>query len=148
MHLSKALDTEPALGVLDQDSRGDWDDIAVQFELVGRRMDRVREVVESSAQEWRLAYWTKVLEHLEQQWQQLRTMDRVGQTRVQVRQPKVRYDWWEVTHEVEFVEFPFLKWLEHKFSDMMYGNHLQHELDRSWANAREESHQKARQGLL
>jgi hypothetical protein len=149
MHLSKALDTEPALGLLPQDSQGDWDDINAQFESLGRRLDRVREIIETTGQHqvWRLTYWAKVQEELSKRWALLRTLESTGQRTVQVKPPKVRYDWWEATHEVEFVEFPLLKWFENKFLDAVHGNHLQHELDKSWDKAREESYQKARQGL-
>lgn len=150
MHLSKALDTAPSLGELPQDSQGGWDDITAQFESLGRRMDRVREIIDTTSEShrWRRTHWINVQEQLSQRWLSLAALQRSGQKTVQVIPPKVRYDWWEATYEVEFMEFPLLKWFERLIDTAINGSSQQAQLDRSWDMAREESLQKARQGLL
>jgi hypothetical protein len=120
----------------------DWRDAGHEIEALGTRLDQARTAAIAAKGSWAKNYWATTVERLFTRWQ---LMVQLKDTGLRQKGPEsfyanIDYNWWERSEEIRMASVPFL--------DNMFDNAgLDRRLDESWARAREEKVQKARQGL-
>jgi hypothetical protein len=124
-----------------------WADAWPEIDRLGQRLDSVRKAIKASApNSWAEEHWTQIEAIVFRKWKNAIMLRDIGMrqgTRQDVG-PKISYDWWEGSNEVAMV-FPILDSIASVLSDKF--GYTSNNLDRAWEMARNESLQKARQGL-
>lgn len=118
----------------------DWKDCQPELESMGARLDSVRKALAGCKEgTWAHDHWTQVEAIVYRKWSMMIKLQQSGLRQVGPdRGFDIDYDWWEGSDEVADVlpVFGFINdWFNHS------------DLEQSWANAKEQKLQKARQGL-
>jgi hypothetical protein len=103
-------------------------------------------MVKAAKRPWAKNYWTLVEQTLLRKWKQSVRLQEIGLRQVtkQSPQPPIDYDWWEGSGEV-VMRLPIFDNIAQMLTDKF--GYTTNNLDRAWEMARNESLQKARQGL-
>jgi hypothetical protein len=129
----------------------DWGNASAELESLGRRLDAVRSTIarlelhDKPADHWALRQWRENEAIILRKWKHTLRLKETGLRQKQNWDsgPKVSYDWWEGSEE-PVLQFPILDAVSRWIQDSVNGNF---DLTRAWEMARNESLQKARQGL-
>jgi hypothetical protein len=123
-----------------------WANSAYEIELLGNRLDAVRSAKKRAKRNsWAKKHWTQAEAIILRKWKMTVRLKDVGMIQKGKKdpfRPTVSYDWWENAEEVPMT-FPLFD----SFSRMLQDKFGNTNLDRAWEMARNESLQKARQGL-
>jgi hypothetical protein len=123
-----------------------WANSAYEIELLGNRLDAVRAAKKRAKRNsWAKKHWTQAEAIMLRKWKMTVRLKDVGLIQKGKKDPfrtTVSYDWWENAEEVPMT-FPLFD----SFSRMLQDKFGNTNLDRAWEMARNESLQKARQGL-
>lgn len=124
----------------------DWAYSSDEIELLGQRLDRARKMVKSAKRPWAQNYWTMIEQTLLRKWKQSVRLQEIGLRQVtkQSPQPPIDYSWWEGSVEMG-LQMPLFSNIADMLTDRF--GYTTNNLDRAWEMARNESLQKARQGL-
>jgi hypothetical protein len=124
----------------------DWAYSSDEIERLGLRLDHARKMVKAAKRPWAKNYWTLVEQTLLRKWKQSVRLQEIGLRQVtkQSPQPPIDYDWWEGSGEV-VMRLPIFDNIAQMLTDRF--GYTTNNLDRAWEMARNESLQKARQGL-
>lgn len=119
----------------------DWRNADHDLEVLGIRMDQARKAMKKSKKPWAKAFWKTTYDRLFNKWcLTLKLKDTGLRQSTEEEDDSERYHWWERSEEIRTFNFGFF--------DRFYENiGLEHRLAESWARARDEKLQKARQGL-
>lgn len=127
----------------------DWGNAGYELECLGKRLDAVREALvylkDKPENDWAVGHWREAEAVLLRKWKHTIRLKETGLRQVQKADsgPKIDYNWWEGSEEAANIRIPILdgisNWLQDRVSTRS--------LDRAWEMARNESLQKARQGL-
>jgi len=120
----------------------DWRDAGWEIEHLGVRLDQARAALKQAKSKWARDYWSITADRLYNKW--ILTIQ-LKDTGMKQQGPnsfysKIDYDWWEKSDEIRMASISIL-------DNMFYNAGQSARLDESWARAREEKIQKARQGL-
>jgi hypothetical protein len=122
-----------------------WADAWPEIDRLGQRLDSVRVAIKASAPDsWAEKHWTQIEAVVLRKWKNAIMLRDIGMrqgTRQDVG-PAIDYDWWEGAQEFP-MSFPLLDNITRLILDHTGNTNL----DRAWEMARNESLQKARQGL-
>jgi hypothetical protein len=118
----------------------DWKDSQPEIEAMGNRLDSVRKAVAGSKPgTWAHTHWTQVESIVFRKWEMMIKLQQSGLRQVGPdRNFNIDYNWWEDSDEIKSL-IPVPNFMNDWF------NHS--DLEASWANAKEQKLQKARQGL-
>jgi len=124
-----------------------WANSSYEIEQLGARLDAVRAAKKrAKCNSWAKKHWTQAEAIMLRKWKmtvRLKDVGLIQKGKKDPFRPAVRYDWWEGSEEVA-VTFPVIENLVRMITERLAGNT---NLDRAWEMARNESLQKARQGL-
>jgi hypothetical protein len=103
-------------------------------------------MVKSAKRPWAQNYWTMIEQTLLRKWRQSVRLQEIGLRQVtkQSPQPPIDYSWWEGSVEMG-LQMPLFSNIADMLTDRF--GYTTNNLDRAWEMARNESLQKARQGL-
>jgi hypothetical protein len=121
--------------------RKDFRDAGPEIERLGQQIDNARSAAEDARAEWAKTFWQTTEDRLLKRWQQtivLRDASMSQQTRYSGF--TIDYEWFESSQEPAGA---MPEW----FDNLFYAAGVSRGLESTWANAKEEKLQKARQGL-
>ena len=122
-----------------------WADAWPEIDRLGQRLDAVRVAIKASAPDsWAEKHWSQIEAIVFRKWKNAILLKDIGMRQGSRRDtgPEISYDWWEGAQEVPMA-VPLLDNLTRLILDHTGNTNL----DRAWEMARNESLQKARQGL-
>ena len=122
-----------------------WADAWPEIDRLGQRLDAVRVAIKASAPDsWAEKHWSQIEAIVFRKWKNAILLKDIGMRQGSRRDtgPEISYDWWEGAQEVS-MSFPLLDNISRLILDHTGNTNL----DRAWEMARNESLQKARQGL-
>ena len=120
----------------------DWKDSQPEIDAMGHRLDSVRRALaDCKPGTWAHTHWTQVESIVFRKWSMMIKLQQSGLRQVGPdRSINIDYNWWEGSDEIKMISIPFLE-------NIWDNAGIQGRLDESWANAKEQKLQKARQGL-
>jgi hypothetical protein len=124
-----------------------WADAWPEIDRLGQRLDAVRKAVKASApNSWAEKHWSQIEAIVFRKWKNAILLKDIGMRQGSRRDtgPKISYDWWEGSGEV-VMRLPIFDNIAQMLTDKF--GYTTNNLDRAWEMARNESLQKARQGL-
>jgi hypothetical protein len=122
-----------------------WADAWPEIDRLGQRLDAVRVAIKASAPDsWAEKHWLQTEATVLRKWKKAILLRDIGMRQGSRKDagPAISYDWWEPAQEIP-MSFP----LRDNITRLILDHTGNTNLDRAWEMARNESLQKARQGL-